>query len=1011
MTDVFGAVTGPVLLAGTVDGYPVIPTSTPLTRLNFFDGRLLSGADLRAEQQAGRELVFALGRTGGPGVAYGLDVDRAGERLTIAPGLAIDPDGRALLLTQPVSVTVAELLAAGAKSPGSGKQLALRPSGFGPCAVAAAPAPVATVAGTALYVLTAGWVEGLCGNAEVFGAACQTACLTPTDRPYRIDGIVFRLRPLVLDAPLPGSKTVVLTDSHLRSRVAAAYFADERGDAGPRLSAAVLASRLWCHGAPAPAGAEVPLAVLGRSGDATVFHDEWTARRERIDVPASAYLDGRIAARPRAVFGAQLAQFQCQLADVLPVLPADSAQALVDAGIVELPPFGYLQVPPKTDVLAEVRTLLGGGVDVRLVAVPEDQVPHELDAVRHRDRIPLLPGLDDPAKRVPVDVLVPDGIVGPAIGRKPTGRPVIVHAGIGSTPVELTGSGLLQRHSAGGFTVSGATLGGVTSLQGASSFVDSLAAALAGEPVTLPTPAKVPLDLDVLREVSRDAGLHAIRARADLGSARLFSARFTRDVAKPLANRATLTVEADPWTLPAGGSTVVNGELDIYAPGGTATAAAFDLVGRLQALDGPAEPRRRYRLTGQVSVEQGGQPGPVRSLRLEALVGQLDSGYEMSIVDGPVVTLRMDPELTLEVPGMLTLRLAEGTDDERIERGELALGLLRGAKIADAGFFDRARRAIFGALAGPAEAVMTTPHDWVAFRRRGVEPPGLPPVTTRPVVFWEITADNADEAEKIEQQLRAGQPIGLAAKRVGSTVLFRAGTAVLATSAADLRAAYQASGGAPMLRFAGFVPKSMPAGKGRADAVISALDKLIVTDAATSIDSIPEIPALMEPDTDGSLILVVHPRPVEVKTAILEIVGLDTHGPDPQAAKVAFEALRGRDSAKFQAMIGGAVQRLGTITFAVNQVDPAQLKAAADAASNAVNKKVVAELTPLLWQQENWIGQNPELADFMIEIAKKIVDGTRGQQKPPTLELRDRQLVLLDQAARNGLLIYAYQLG
>ena len=176
----------------------------------------------------------------------------------------------------------------------------------------------------------------------------------------------------------------------------------------------------------------------------------------------------------------------------------------------------------------------------------------------------MLPGLDDPAKRVPVDVLVPDGTVGPAIGRKPTGRPVIVRAGIGSTPVELTGSGLLQRHSAGGFTVSGATLGGVTSLQGASSFVDSLAAALAGEPVTLPTPAKVPLDLDVLREVSRDAGLHAIRARADLGSARLFSARFTRDVAKPLANRATLTVEADPWTLPAGGSTVVNGELDIH---------------------------------------------------------------------------------------------------------------------------------------------------------------------------------------------------------------------------------------------------------------------------------------------------------------------------------------------------------------------------------------------------------------------------------------------------------------
>ncbi|MDX8031400.1 hypothetical protein SK803_14320 [Lentzea sp. BCCO 10_0856] len=950
-----------VVLTGAVDGYAVLPAATPLTRLNFFDGRRLSGADLRAEQQAGRELTFALGRVGGPGVGHGMDVTLSGEKLTVTPGLVIDPPGRVLLLTQPVTATVAAILAAteGRTKPPP------KPGGkarFDLCDIAVEETPAVTAQGVALYVLTVGWVEGLCGNAEVFGAACETACVTATDRTYRIDGVVLRLRPLLLDSPLPGSTTVPLTGEHLRSRVAAAYFSDERADGGPQLSAV---SKAWCHGATGPTGREVPLAVLGRAGDSTVFLDEWTARRERVETPAGRQFDGRIAARPLSVFSAQLGQFQCHLADV--VLPLRSDRKLIDAGIVEVPPFGYLEMPPGVDVLAASSLMLGPGVDVRLVPTPADLVPREAESVRHRDRIPLLAGVDDPARKVPVDVLVPGAV---SFRRPlPLPRPRTIRATLGADGLELLGSGDVRPRGEG-FTVSAAVLGGASSQQAAASFVEGLAR---GE-VAVPPPARSSLDLNALRDVAAEAGAHAVKARGDLSNAGLFSARFSRDEAKPLAVYGTLTVDRNPFET---GDAIVSAQLDAYTPGGGAAFASVEAIGRLRPIDGG-----RLRFTGQLTAGPGSMPA-----RFEADVATDGEGW--------VITA-----------GEVTLRLTTG--DDQSDHADVALRLLRGGRVDDPTFYESAREAVFGAALVVGRAPVFTNQGWVAFKRRDPEPPA-PPVTTRTVLLWEATADNVEEARLAERSLRAGLPVRLVFKRV-TEVVFRTGSAELVTTAAELRAAYQASGGAPVVQFFGYgPPEMMPAGPARVEAIRTALGPLLVTDTAT-VDAVPDPPTdLLAPQTDGSMFLIVYPRPV--RTATLQVVGLDLNFADQSSAKLAATALRDRDGARFQTTIGAAVTSLGTISLTESQIDPKFVAQAVKVTSKVVSGLVVDTNTPVLWLDGQWANGEPRIVDVMVDACKQIAGGTKGQLLPPALELRDVQTVVLDTTQRNGLLIYQFRKG
>jgi hypothetical protein len=452
--ETIGGGAGPQIFVGVESGLTVVAPGTPLTRLNYYDGKFLRAEDLDVEQAYFRSLTWLSNVAGGSGVVYGFDVEEgSGDTISLSPGLAIDPSGHVLLLPQSATFDVQTLIDDTERL----RTLILARRGIGKgefadCiaeSVSTAPPPTTTVVeGGAFYLVTIAPADALCGEDYVYGTLCEEACATSVQRPRRLDGIAVRAWPFTPRAPLPGSGAVTLTPVHLRSRLASARFADETADFASLLAGADLRSTVWCHGACAPGPNDVPLAVLARSGAATLFVDEWTARRELMETPPRRYWAGRMGMRPLAVFLAQVLQFQCQLRDILPsaaplprfvlseaaatsmlratdvaelsaaiarvplhpigLRPA-STRVLIDGGIVELPSGGYLPVELGSTVNEQVRRLLGEGVDLTFCVVRPDYIPHALEEAQHMDRISLLTGLDDPAAKQDVEIFVPDG--------------------------------------------------------------------------------------------------------------------------------------------------------------------------------------------------------------------------------------------------------------------------------------------------------------------------------------------------------------------------------------------------------------------------------------------------------------------------------------------------------------------------------------------------------------------------------------------------------------------------
>lgn len=87
--------------AGPETGAP----TGPLTRVNFFDGMLLTGEDLRVEQEYHRRKQQLHNRLHGYGTVEGLEVtvDRHDHTVHVSAGWAIDPQGREIVLTEPWS--------------------------------------------------------------------------------------------------------------------------------------------------------------------------------------------------------------------------------------------------------------------------------------------------------------------------------------------------------------------------------------------------------------------------------------------------------------------------------------------------------------------------------------------------------------------------------------------------------------------------------------------------------------------------------------------------------------------------------------------------------------------------------------------------------------------------------------------------------------------------------------------------------------------------------------------
>jgi hypothetical protein len=77
-----------------------------LTRTHYFDGRLLTAADLTREQLYLDQRLREVGRGLGAGVVRGLEVALVGGRISIEPGLAITAAGRVLEVRAPLPVDV-----------------------------------------------------------------------------------------------------------------------------------------------------------------------------------------------------------------------------------------------------------------------------------------------------------------------------------------------------------------------------------------------------------------------------------------------------------------------------------------------------------------------------------------------------------------------------------------------------------------------------------------------------------------------------------------------------------------------------------------------------------------------------------------------------------------------------------------------------------------------------------------------------------------------------------------
>ena len=301
--------------------------------VNFFNGRLLTGEDLTAEQQANRVAHSLLGQAMGSGVAYGLEVSEsatlsqiASPVLSIKRGLAINSNGGTLLLDHDTDISLVR--PAGPASGGSSVFAECLPMQSG-----------VYIAGAGVYLLTIGPASATQGLAEVSGVSTGSA---PCNSKYKADGVQFRLVQLDLAQSELGDV------NHLRNLVAYKCFGvgdwatNVRDPFGTAPGSHGLIDQL--RSAKTITGCEVPLAVLyWTATDGVVFVDMWAVRRALIQADSGNAWG--VLANDRAIHEAQAAffQFQLQVDELLKNSGAPQSIS-VSTNFRYLPPAGILPI-------------------------------------------------------------------------------------------------------------------------------------------------------------------------------------------------------------------------------------------------------------------------------------------------------------------------------------------------------------------------------------------------------------------------------------------------------------------------------------------------------------------------------------------------------------------------------------------------------------------------------------------------------------------------------------------
>lgn len=76
----------------------------PPRRVNFFNGLMLTAADLAAEQQYNRRMRHLHNRLHGYGTVCGLEVAVTNGHVHVSPGMGLDVHGREIVVTEPLTL-------------------------------------------------------------------------------------------------------------------------------------------------------------------------------------------------------------------------------------------------------------------------------------------------------------------------------------------------------------------------------------------------------------------------------------------------------------------------------------------------------------------------------------------------------------------------------------------------------------------------------------------------------------------------------------------------------------------------------------------------------------------------------------------------------------------------------------------------------------------------------------------------------------------------------------------
>lgn len=288
--------------------------------VNFFEGRILTGRDLREEQTASRSSRKALGEAIGAGVVWGLEVadatpggPLAKPAVSVSGGLALNWEGQTLKLSESRVVRLSELASGDPRrSVGAFHDCDDQPSGS------------ASPTAEGFHILTIAPASGFEEEAPKSGLGEEGAA-SGCGRRYSTLGLRFRLVPVDPALLAGGPSGAISTDaalSQLRNHVAHLGLgtAMRRGfafdpfarlpDGGSAWAEWGLVDTLRSGDEPALGDCEVPLAMLRLSGGQLSFVDMWTVRRRPNAGPQDADWPLVASAARSAADEATLFQFQ-----------------------------------------------------------------------------------------------------------------------------------------------------------------------------------------------------------------------------------------------------------------------------------------------------------------------------------------------------------------------------------------------------------------------------------------------------------------------------------------------------------------------------------------------------------------------------------------------------------------------------------------------------------------------------------------------------------------------------